>query len=381
MHVFSRVLMMFCSTAFLSMIINHSCTASLAFPTHAWSSLEYLYWWGQDSPLAVPLITKNNNSSALGLINEPGTQIIFGSGSNNNTFHFVGMPGARLTIGGWLDDSNQYGLEGSCFKLSQANSSFSASSVGGNIPVINIPFFDTRNKSEDVLIFKRPNTASVSDGFQPWGFELNGLYQFKKLSFPVILLMGLRYLNLSEDLTLNDASFNVPHFPNSVLNVRDNFSTKNYFYGFQIGARTHFIYQKFLFDITSLLALGENFQKLIINGETNFNDNIVLQSIGLFAEPSNIGTFYNHQFSIVPELRAKVGYSMSRFIHPFVAYNCFYINNIIRPGEQIDRNINLSQNSLLGGTGVLTGARLPFPGFNNSSMWLQGLSAGVELVF
>src|SRR5438445_8765257 len=64
-----------------------------------WANLEYLYWWIEDSPVSVPLITENNNPSAFGFINEQGTQIVFGKGSNKDTFDFGGMHGGRLTMG------------------------------------------------------------------------------------------------------------------------------------------------------------------------------------------------------------------------------------------------------------------------------------------
>lgn len=347
-----------------------------------WASGEYLYWWIQDSPISVPLITKNNNPSALGLINEPGTQIIFGEGSNRNAFNLNATSGARMTIGGWIDESCRYGIEGSGFGLSQAENSFSASSLNSNIPVINVPFISAQTGSEDVLVFKRPNTVSVSDTFRPWGLELNGLYNLQdKIHFPLVFLFGFRYINFTEDLVLNDASYNIPTIPNAVLNIKDNFSTRNNFYGFQIGDRTHYNYRKFIFDLSTSIALGENYQKLIISGESNLNNTTILQRIGLFAEPTNIGSFTNHEFSVIPELKAKIGYEFNRYIRPFISYNCLYVNNVIRPGQQIDRNINLSQNPLFEGSGTLVGPRAPLPKFNNTGIWIQGISGGIEISF
>lgn len=364
------------------------CNANFASSTSAsssprrWVNAEYLFWWAQDSPVGVPLVTRNNNPSSLAIINQPGTQIIFGSGSNNNSFNLGGMSGVRITAGGWLDDLDRFGLEGSGFVLVNAKNAFSASSVDGKIPAINIPFFDVLNSTENVLVNKHPNTVTVSDSFQPWGIELNGLYNLSnQVRFPLVLLTGFRYINITENFTLNDAIYELPAFPNSVVNVRDNFSTKNNFYGFLIGTRTNFIYYKLIFDATVTLTLGENFQKLIINGQINENNKTILQSSGLFAEPSNIGSFSHNQFAVVPELRAKAGYNINNNFRLFIAYNFFYISNIIRPGEQIDRDINTSQNPSLGGSGVLSGPAVPSPQFHNSGMWIQGVSAGIEFTF
>lgn len=367
----------------VSMNLCHAGTVGSSNASRAWGSVEYLYWWGQDSPVSVPLITQNSNPAAFGFINEPGTQIIFGSGSNRDSFNFDGSSGGRATIGGWVDESHRYGLEGSGFGLSQSKDSFSASSIGGQIPVINIPFFSTQSASENVLVNRFPNTALVSDTFQSFGFELNGLHSLRnQLPFPLVFLMGFRYLNIHEDLELNDAVINIPTLPaNSVLNVRDDFSTKNNFYGFQVGARTHLVYSKLNFDVATKIALGRNYQKLIISGQTNVNNITIIQPIGLFAEPSNIGSHKNNQFAVVPELQAKIGYDLNQIVRPFITYNCFYINNVIRPGKQIDRNINLSQNSLIGGAGVLSGPAAPVARFHNTGMWIQGISAGIEFNF
>lgn len=365
----------------LILCLSDASAASWDTSPRVWGSAEYLYWWVQNSPIDVPLMTQNNNPNAFGIINEPGTEIIFGAGSNRNSFNFGGLNGARVTLGGWLDNSCQYGLESSGFAFPQSKSSFTASSLDGNIPVLNIPFFSI-GTGENVLVFKHPNTATVSDTFKPWGFEVNGLYNLnKQVNFPIVLLTGFRYMNLTENFNLQDSIFGLPQIPNSVLNVKDHFSTKNNFYGLQMGARTHYLYRRLTFDLTATIAAGDNYQKLIINGQTNVDNTRIIQAMGLFAEPSNIGTFTKNKFAFIPELRAKVAYNLCRNLRPFVTYDSFYIYNIIRPGKEIDRNINLSQNPLIGGSGVLIGPSSPSPKFNNTGMWMQGLSVGLEVMF
>src|SRR5579862_6016423 len=66
-----------------------------------WGGASYLHWWTEDSPISVPLATQNVNPSAFAIIHQPGTQIIFGEGSNNNSFDFGGLNGIKLTLGGW----------------------------------------------------------------------------------------------------------------------------------------------------------------------------------------------------------------------------------------------------------------------------------------
>lgn len=362
----------------LAIGICHTSFASKTNSSNAWASIEYLHWWAENSPISVPLITQNNNPAAFGFINEPGTQIIFGSGSNKNSFNFSGISGGHITIGSWIDRSHQYGIEGNGFALSQAKNSFSASSIDSNIPIINIPFYSLPPGKENVLVARFPNTASVSDTLQSYGAELNGLYNpFNQMRFPITFLMGFRYFNIHEGFELNDAIIDIT--PNSIINVRDSFSTKNNFYGVQTGARDSFDFSKLTLAVSAQVALGINYQNLIINGQTNIDNQTIIQSIGLFAEPSNIGTHKNNSFAVMPELRIKLGYNINQYIRPFIAYDCLYINNVIRPGQQIDRNINLSQNSLIGGTGVLSGPAYPAVRFNSTGMWMQGVSLGLEI--
>ena len=51
----------------------------------------------------------------------------------------------------------------------------------------------------------------------------------------------------------------------------------------------------------------------------------------------------------------------------------------MRPGNQIDRNLNLTQGAL--GNGALTGVALPAPLFNRSDFWAQGINLGFEFRF
>lgn len=362
----------------------HSCFALNATTPRFWMSGEYLYWWVKNSPIDVPLITENNNPMALGIITEPGTKIIFGQGSNINTFNFGAFNGGRITVGGWIDPCYTFGLEASSFGLSKQKSSYSASSVNNRV-TINVPFYSTQSSffstqpTENVLINRLPTTINVSNTMQPSSFQLSGLYNLKdKIQFPLVFILGMRYININEDLNLTASIYNTPLVPNSIVNVEDNFSTKNDFYGIQLGGRSHFTYCHLIFDTSITVAIGKIYQTLVVDGQTTINNRVIIQPIGLFSEPTISGTHRNNEFGLLPELSLKIGYEINRYICPYFAYNFIYLNNIIQPGKQIDRNINQSQNPLLGGTGVLSGAAAPVAKFNNSNLWMQGVSAGIQ---
>ena len=75
----------------------------------------------------------------------------------------------------------------------------------------------------------------------------------------------------------------------------------------------------------------------------------------------------------------KIGYHFNRFIYPFVTYNILYLNHLIRASNEIDRKINLSQNPLIGGTGVLEWAIAPVKQFNDTTIWMPGVSIGITI--
>lgn len=350
---------------------------------NVWASAEYLQAWVKKSPVSAPLITASNKTSSLSIIGQPGTQVLFGAGAKKDAFKFGSFPGLRLTLGAWFPESNDFangfGVEGSGSILPKKTSSFSASSLDGQYAATNIPFFATETNRENVLVDRHPNLATVKDNFRYWGAEFSGLYQSNaQFSFPVIFSLGLKYLKINENLQLNDAITGL--VPNSILNVQDNFSTKNNFLGLLLGIRTEIDIDPFCFNVGASLAAGKNYQKNSIHGQININNNELVQAIGLFAEPSNIGNFKKRQMAFVPEFQAKLQYTLNSCFRAFIGYNIFYINKVIRPGNQIDRAINQSQNPSLGGS-TLVGSDRPSVLFNNSNMWIQSARIGIEYNF
>ena len=57
-----------------------------------------------------------------------------------------------------------------------------------------------------------------------------------------------------------------------------------------------------------------------------------------------------------------------------IGYTFLYLSDVLRPGDQIDPYINVSQLP----PGPLEGAALPQFGFHSTGFWAQGLSFGIE---
>jgi hypothetical protein len=61
----------------------------------------------------------------------------------------------------------------------------------------------------------------------------------------------------------------------------------------------------------------------------------------------------------------------------FAGYDFMYMNSVVRPGNQVDRNINLTQSSVLG-YGAINGPAFPAQQFNRTDFWAQGATFGFE---
>jgi hypothetical protein len=358
--------------------------------TRSWVNAEYLLWWVKNAPASVPLVTRNNDPTTIGALTDPGTTIFLGAGSNRD-IGFGLFSGARLTAGTWLDDEQRFGFEGGGFLLERRSFQFSAASAGGANPIVSIPFNATQpfngNPSGETSLNAggAPNTVNISTTSRLWGAEANGLLSFRRSDvLEVSGIVGFRYLDLTENLTSTD-TFSDPT-ANGTVTIMDGFGTRNQFYGGQMGVRARWSFSKWSFDTTAKVALGDNHQTLNIAGATVVNGGAFgfangTTPGGVFAEPSNIGQFHRDVFAVVPEVTFKVTYSVTPRVSTFVGYNFLYLSNSIRPGNEIDRNVNPTQNAFFVPPGILTGPAAPLPVFHSSNFWAQGINFGVELKF
>ena len=77
----------------------------------------------------------------------------------------------------------------------------------------------------------------------------------------------------------------------------------------------------------------------------------------------------------------RLGVNIGDNVRVYVGYEILWLNNVARPGDQIDRNINTTQVGPGPGGIVptLTGPALPVALFRTTDFWAQGLNFGVEV--
>jgi Putative beta barrel porin-7 (BBP7) len=360
--------------------------------------VDYLRWYLTKAKMP-PLITIGNpndfqfgvpgtDPGALGL---PGTRILLQQ-FNEDYVH----NGARVSMTGWLDPQQILGVQASFFVLARENPSVSAGSDGSaKTFLVARPFFNVNTESEDADPVAIPGSMSghitVSSPRSMLGAETNLCYNYMASSMTGVrlgLLAGARFLLFDEKLFINQVSTQLPDaFGNPGITdfINDNFSCSNRFLGGQIGLDMEFLLGPVYFEMVGKVALGETNQIVNISGSTvqiNPPDPTgflnqppsTTTNAGLYAQPSNSGHFSRDQFSVVPEFQFNLGYSINQNLMVRAGYNVMVWTDVVRPGSEINRAINIDQTLGLGGN-------VPVFAFHPTNMWIQGFQVGLEFSF
>jgi hypothetical protein len=186
-------------------------------------------------------------------------------------------------------------------------------------------------------------SISISNALQLWGVHANGVVNvIHTPTWDVSALGGFRYLNLSEDFNMYDtlAGISGSQFVGQSGYTDDHFATRNQFYGAVLGLRARGVYGPFSVESTLTAALGVNHETISIDG--------IYQAYGffrssgpygIFATPANSGTTSSNKIAVVPEAQIKVGYEIAPSVTLTVGYDFLYWSNVVRPTDQIDRNL------------------------------------------
>ncbi len=366
-----------------------------------YGSVEYLNWWTKGQALP-PLVTTSPGTVPVeqqGVLG-PNTTVLFGG----NTLSQQLQPGARFTLGYWFAQCPCWAVESSGFFLSQNTRNFAANST--MFPVLGRPIVNQNMGGvEDRELTASPITSPVMPGnvairstgsirvdvpTQFWGAEVNAR---RRLCcgdcYYVDLLGGYRHLSLSEGVHISEDLVllsNVPGTPilkGDRVMVVDRFDTRNEFNGGQVGVAGEYRWRKLYVGGTVKVALGVVSESIDIHGSTTItaaaNGAVTRFGAGLLAVGSNSGHFTRNEFAVAPEVMLKVGYQVTDNLRVFVAYDFLYLSNVVRPGDQIDRTIDVSQVPFFApGTPPVANGQRPIVPFRSSDFWAQGVSVGLE---
>jgi hypothetical protein len=345
---------------------------------------EYLLWTTRQDK--VPPLVSTSSPADMGILGRPSTQVLFGGSLDRGA-----QNGMRLTAGYWLDMYCTEAVEASGFFLGRQSSRFAANSDNLASGVLARPFFNVNFQREDSEQVAFPGisrgTVQVDAPSDLWGVELNMRCNLcKECNYRVDLLAGPRILHLGESVDIAEsiqAGPNAPApFTNQLVSVADRFATDSYFIGFQLGLAGEYNMGPWSFSARGKLALGGNYDEINIRGIETLSNGLGTLQLGnrpggLLALGSNIGSQRQGDFAIVPELTLSVGYQVTEHLRALVGYNLLYWTGVVRPGGQIDRNLN--QNLIPNFPAAPLGSGLhPSVPFKETDFWAQGLTVGIE---
>jgi hypothetical protein len=212
------------------------------------------------------------------------------------------------------------------------------------------------------------------------GAEANALFNTRcDANICTNLILGFRYLQLDENLALTNSLEGINQLKGLGFVFEDNFDTHNRFYGGQVGLATKLRNGRWFLDASGKLALGQMNQSVDVFGHSSLTvPGLSKTGDGLFALGTNSGEHSRNMLAFVPEMTLNLGVNVTSRISAFVGYNLIYVSNVLRPGDQIDRSLNLTQSNVIG-LGTLIGPARPTTLFNGSDFWAQGINLGFQV--
>lgn len=339
----------------------------------------YTFLWfnpAEYPPLATTGIRNSANPGASG---QPGTALIStGPDSGPNSAFRVGATY-------WICDPECLSIEGTFFLMEQSTFVQDYVSDQNGSPVLARPFFNAQTRNEDAARRALPGVirGTMQDAFRTRlmgaeaHFKYYGGHGYRGAS--INLLAGMRWLRLDERYQSFDTLIDLAGINSATFS--DNFSTRNQFYGGQVGVDWQLRLHRFLLDLSAKVAVGPNSQRIGITGETSLINRptgvTVTGEQGFFAQPTNRGDYSSTTTSVLPEFGAKLSFDLNDHVKINVGYTYLFMTNTVRPGDQMDRTITVQP--LVGGPlqPLLPGP----PVFRQSTFQAHMLNIGVELVF
>ena len=358
-----------------------------------WLSGEYLLWWTKGDRVP-PLVTSSPTGTpfgSAGVLGERTTSVLFG-GSNLDS---SSNSGGRLTAGLWLGEDRAFGVEGSGFLLEKQSATFTAASDAAGSTILARPFTSVLTGNETTLLVAFPGAfgggVAASSSSRLWGAEGNLVACLDSSSHRSLdLLAGFRYLDLDGDLRIQSATTVLPAgvigfngepvlAPNGVA-IADHFGAHNHFCGGQVGLRGGYTWGRLGVDGSVKVALGATRESVAIDGTTSLlTPNGVAGTVngGLLALPTNSGRSSHDEFSVVPEVGMHVRFQITERLSAHVGYNFLYWSDVVRPGDQVSRSVNLTLLPASAVFGPLAGPAQPAALFRQTDFWAQGIDFGL----
>lgn len=304
------------------------------------------------------------------------------------------LSGLNVGFGHWLDDCGNRAITADFFAFNDGRSN----NVFPTDPsaIVSRPFFNS-DPSVNALDAELVNFPGVVDGTIAFNTETSiysgsvGLLQklcccgdpCQSRSRRTDLFLGYRVFSFDEVLEIEENLSPIGGFiaAGTGIDVLDRFETDNIFHGFEIGLDTTWQRQRWTLGLGGRVALGNVRQTVRIDGTTTTTvpgATPFVQPFGILASSSNIGEYQRDEFGVLSTANIELGYQVANRLRLKLGYTFIHLNSVVRPGSQIDFNVNGTQFDPLVPN---SGPEEPAVTFADDSMILHGLNAGFEFTF
>lgn len=370
---------------------------------------EYLLWHF-DAMRTPPLVTTNSDPQSVPIVGLANTSVVFGGELLDGVRN-----GTRFTIGGWLDDCRDFGIEfdWSTFETETDVFSYTDPAALGNLgrPFYNIGPIDEATETllsprEDVQLVARTGqvagdlSITARSRFKNAGLRLRtgiccrdvggcgscgcgecvsgiggqgGSGAISRIDF----IAGYRWADLEEQINFRENLTQVGS--GATLALYEAFEVDNDFHGVDLGFIYDWQSRRWGLELMSRIALGNTAQRVAISGSNTIAASAssagVTTAGGLLTQASNIGVYERDRFSVLPELSARLSYRITPRISLSAAYTLLYWANVVRPGDQIDYSVD---GRLVAGEATPTANSHPRFDFEETSLWASGFNFGLD---
>ncbi|MGL4419114.1 MAG: BBP7 family outer membrane beta-barrel protein [Gemmataceae bacterium] len=332
----------------------------------------------------VPALVSTAAAPAFGFFADPSTTNLLGPGG------FSARPSTAYRIqAGWVPLDDRFGFDATFTQWLEARREVAFSS--DQYPTLARPIFALNIDREFAELAAAPGLATgqiaVESQTDVWSFALRIRRAWlSDESRRLDWFVGFKTLNLLDTLRIREQSHAGTQAPEPVgtrMFTHESFETINRFYGGQFGWSGSRRFGRATLDGRLALALGFTRQTIDIEAmQTRQRPGLPAENFngGILANPTNIGRQTQDQFSFAPEAGMNLGFYLTPQLRLTLGYDFQYWSRVLRPGETIDRNVDLTY---LNNAPVVAPAteRRPELNLRSTDFWTQGLRVGAEFAW
>jgi hypothetical protein len=349
--------------------------------------------WTSGNPVPALLTTNDTvpDHADAGILNVGEARVLLG----DRRLDTGNRSGVSLTLGRWLDPCQDWGVQATWMYAGGASDELNAAWQSSGDPVLARPFFNVATGMEDAQLVAYPNVvqglmvAQTHSDLRSAEALLRGHWS-RGTSGRIDVLSGYRHLGFHEGLWLEEQLTIVAPDGNIQIGTRvdlfDRFRTRNDFHGGKLGVLTSLDHGAVSLDIAAKLGVGSVWRESVIDGQTEVRTppgGVSTSPGGLLALPSNMGTYRDSSFAVLPELDLKARWMLTDRLSLNLGYQLLFLTNVHRTGQQIDRRIDAGQLSGALPVNNQTGAGQIHPVASPSSSTLraQGMTFGLTFIY